>query len=166
MKIKEGEKINKYLDLARELKKAVGIPIVVGALGTVPKCFRKMLVELEIGKRIKITQTFALSSVRKLKRVLETWRDLLLLRHQWKNSLVKAGVKKLARSEIKNLSHFFDLSCFSIRTAWFWKADWKVKILVNFIESGKKTLIFFHLFVFLYIYIYICVCVCVCVCVS
>ena len=41
VKLKENEKINKYLDLARELKKLWNmrvkvIPIVVGALGTVP----------------------------------------------------------------------------------------------------------------------------------
>ena len=42
MKIKENEKRDKYLDLARELRKQLNIrvtviPIVVGALGTVPK---------------------------------------------------------------------------------------------------------------------------------
>ena len=41
MKLKENEKMDKYLDLARELKKLLNmsvkvIPIVVGALGTVP----------------------------------------------------------------------------------------------------------------------------------
>ena len=42
VKLKENEKMDKYLDLARELKKLLimkvkVIPIVVGALGTVPK---------------------------------------------------------------------------------------------------------------------------------
>ena len=42
VKRKENEKMDKYLDLARELKKLWNmkvkvIPIVVGALGTVPK---------------------------------------------------------------------------------------------------------------------------------
>ena len=41
VKLKEDEKMDKYLDLARELKKLWNmrvkvIPIVVGALGTVP----------------------------------------------------------------------------------------------------------------------------------
>ena len=42
MKIKESEKIDKYLDLARELRKvrnmrAMAIPVVIGALGKVPE---------------------------------------------------------------------------------------------------------------------------------
>ena len=42
VKLKENEKMDKYLDLARELKKLWNmkvkvIPIVVGALGTAPK---------------------------------------------------------------------------------------------------------------------------------
>ena len=37
MKFKECEKRDKYLDLARELKKLWIIPIVIGALGTVTK---------------------------------------------------------------------------------------------------------------------------------
>ena len=46
MKIKESEKRDNYLDLAGELKKAVEnretvIPIVIGALGTVPKGLEK-----------------------------------------------------------------------------------------------------------------------------
>ena len=48
----EYEKIDKYLDLARELKKLWNmkvkvIPIVVGALGTVPKRLEKGLENLE-----------------------------------------------------------------------------------------------------------------------
>ena len=38
IKIKENEKVDKYLDLARELKKK---PIVVGAFGTVAKSLEK-----------------------------------------------------------------------------------------------------------------------------
>ena len=43
-KTKESKKIEKYLDLARELKKLwilIVIPAVVGALGTVPKDLEK-----------------------------------------------------------------------------------------------------------------------------
>ncbi len=50
--MKESEKKDKYLDLARELKKlrnmkVTVIPIAVGALGTVPKFTEKILEELE-----------------------------------------------------------------------------------------------------------------------
>ena len=48
VKMKENEKIDKYLDLAREAVEYEGevIPIVVGALGTVPKSLQKKLEEL------------------------------------------------------------------------------------------------------------------------
>ena len=50
MKIKEGEKIDKYLGLASELKNSVKrdvsvAPIVVGALGMVSKDLEKRLKE-------------------------------------------------------------------------------------------------------------------------
>ena len=46
VKIKESEKSDKYLDLARELRKLLNIrvtviPIVIGALGTIPKGLEK-----------------------------------------------------------------------------------------------------------------------------
>ena len=52
-KIKEGEARDKYLDLARELKKmwsmrVTMILIVVGSLGIVPKCLERRIKELEI----------------------------------------------------------------------------------------------------------------------
>ena len=58
VKLKENEKMDKYLDLARELKKLWNmkvkvIPIVVGALGTVPKGLEKSLENLEIRGRIE-----------------------------------------------------------------------------------------------------------------
>ena len=57
-KIKENEKLNKYTDLARELKKlwnmkVTVIPIVVGALETIAKGLAKGLGELEIKWRIE-----------------------------------------------------------------------------------------------------------------
>ena len=73
VKLKVSKK-DKYLDTARKLEKlwnmrAKVIPIVVGALGTVPKS----LEELEIRGRIETIQTTALlRSVRILRRVLET----------------------------------------------------------------------------------------------
>ena len=50
--MKESKEINKYLDLARELKKlwnirVMVIPIVIGVLGTVPKSLEKMTGESE-----------------------------------------------------------------------------------------------------------------------
>ena len=56
VKLKEGEKKEKYLDLARELKKlwnmkVTVIPIVIGALGTVTKGLVQGLEDLEIRGR-------------------------------------------------------------------------------------------------------------------
>ena len=58
VKLKENEKMDKYLDLARELKKLWNmkvkvISIVFGALGTVPKGLEKGLESLEIRGRIE-----------------------------------------------------------------------------------------------------------------
>ena len=82
--MKESEKIDKYLDLARELRKlwnmmATVVPMEVGALGTIPKGLAK---PLEIRGRIETTQTTELRTTGILRRVLETRRDLLSLRHQ------------------------------------------------------------------------------------
>ena len=57
VKLKECEKKDKYLDLARELKKLLNmqvtiIPIVIGAFGTVTKGLLKGLEDLEIGVRV------------------------------------------------------------------------------------------------------------------
>ena len=87
--LKESEKKDKYLDLARELKKLWNmkvtiLPIVIGALGTVTKGL-KSLEDLEISGRVKTIQTTALlRTARILRRVLETWGDLLSLKLQWK----------------------------------------------------------------------------------
>ena len=61
------------------------VPIVIGALGTVTKGLLKCLEDLEIGGRVEIIQTTAmLRTARILKRVLDTWGDLLSLKLQWK----------------------------------------------------------------------------------
>ena len=76
--LKESEKKDKYLDLAREIKKLWNIkvtivPIVIGALGTVTKGLLKGLEDLEIGGHVETTQTTALlRTARILRRVLET----------------------------------------------------------------------------------------------
>ena len=78
IKLKECEKRDKYLDLARELKKLWNmkvtiIPIVIGAFGTVTKGLLKGLEDLEVGRRVETIQTTALlKTVRILRRVSET----------------------------------------------------------------------------------------------
>ena len=65
------------------------IPIVIGAFGTVTKGLLKGLEDLEVGGRVETIQTTVLlKTARILRRVLETWGDLLSLNFQWKtNSL-------------------------------------------------------------------------------
>ena len=94
IKLKECEKKDKYLDLARELKKkqkklwnmkVTIIQIVIGVFGTVSKGSLKGVEDLEVGDRMETTQTTALlRTAWILRRVLETWGDLLSLKLQWK----------------------------------------------------------------------------------
>ena len=78
VKLKECEKRDKYLDLARELKKLCNmkvtiIPNVIGALVIVTKGLVQGLKDLEITRQMETIQTTALlRSDRILKRVLET----------------------------------------------------------------------------------------------
>ena len=63
--LKECEKKDKYLDLAREFKKLWNmkvtiVPIVNGALGTITKGLLKRLEDLEVGGRVVTIQTTAL----------------------------------------------------------------------------------------------------------
>ena len=84
--LKECEKKDKCLDLARELKKLWNmkvtiVPIVIGDCGTITKGLLKGLEDLEVGGRVETIQmTALLTSVR----ILETWRDLLSLKLQWR----------------------------------------------------------------------------------
>ena len=77
IKLKESEKKDKYLDLARELKKLWNmkvtiIPIVIATFGTVTKGLSKGLENLEVGGRVETIQTTALwRTARILRRVLE-----------------------------------------------------------------------------------------------
>ena len=90
VKLKEYEIKDKYLDLARELKKLWNmqgtiIPIVICTIGTVTKGLLKGLEDLKVGGRVETIQTAALlRTTRILRRVLETWEDLLSLTLQWK----------------------------------------------------------------------------------
>ena len=57
------------------------VPIVIGALGTVNKWLLKGLKDLEIGGQVETIRTTALLGIaRILRRVLETWGDLLSLK--------------------------------------------------------------------------------------
>ena len=61
------------------------IPIVIGAFGTVTKGLLKDLEDMEVGGRAETIQTTVLlRTARILRRVLETWGDLLSLSLQWK----------------------------------------------------------------------------------
>ena len=76
--LKESEKQDKYLDLARELKKLWNmevtiVPIVIGAFGTITKGLLKGLEDVEVGGRVETIQmTALLITTRILRRVLET----------------------------------------------------------------------------------------------
>ena len=79
-----------YLGLARELKKLWNmkvtiVPIVISALSTITKWLLKGLEDLEVGGRVETIQmTALLRTARILRRVLETWWDLLSLKLYWK----------------------------------------------------------------------------------
>ena len=89
IKLKECEMKDKYCDLAREFKKLRNmkvtiIPIVIGAFGTVTKGLSKGMDDLEVGGRVDTIQTTALlRTTRILRRILETWGELLSLKLQW-----------------------------------------------------------------------------------
>ena len=76
--LKECATKDKYLDLARELKKlwnmkVTVVPIVIGAFGTITKRLLKGLEDLEPGGRVvTIQMTALLRTARILRRVLET----------------------------------------------------------------------------------------------
>ena len=90
IKLKESEKKDTYLDLARELKelwnlKVTIIPIVIGVLSTVTEGLLKELADLEIRGLVETIQTTSLlRTARILRRVQKTWGDLLSLKLQWK----------------------------------------------------------------------------------
>ena len=106
VKLNEGEKKDKYLNLTRELKKLCNmkvtvIPIVISALGTVTKGLVQGLEDLEITGRVEtIKTTELLRSIRLLRRVLETWRGLLSLdSSEWPSA--NADVKNSSKEKKK-----------------------------------------------------------------
>ena len=74
---KEDEKVEKYQDLAREVRKMWGvrtkvIPVVVGALGSIPLRLNNNLRAIEVGIPVGLIQRCALlGSARILRKVLE-----------------------------------------------------------------------------------------------
>ena len=74
---KEDEKVEKYQDLAREVQKMWGvrtkvIPVVVGALGSIPLRLNDNLRAIEVGIPVALIQRCALlGSARILRKVLE-----------------------------------------------------------------------------------------------
>ena len=61
------------------------VPIVIGAFGTITKGLLKGMEDLEVGGRVGTIQiTVLMRTARILRRVLETWGDLLSLKLQWK----------------------------------------------------------------------------------
>ena len=82
IKLEECEKRDKYLDLARVLKKLWNMmgTIIISAFGTVTIGLPKGLEDLEVGGRMETIQTTALlKTAGILRRVLEAWGDLLSL---------------------------------------------------------------------------------------
>ena len=77
VRAKEDEKVEKYQDLAREVRKMWGvrtevIPIVVGALGTIPMRLKENLRAIGVDTSIELIQRSALlGSARILRKVLE-----------------------------------------------------------------------------------------------
>ena len=99
--------------------KVTFVPIVIGALGTITKGLLKSLEDLEVGGRVETIQTTALlRTARILRRVLETWGDLLSLKKPSANTDVKnsKGVNNAIRNSVSllgfpSLGYVHDFSC-------------------------------------------------------
>ena len=96
-KIKENEKRDKYLDLAKEMRKLCNmkmtvILIEIGDLGIIPKRLERGLEESEIGRRIKIIQT----TVKIDQNTDKSFRDLKTL------ATLQTQVKDLQRNNNNN----------------------------------------------------------------
>ena len=72
------------------------IPIVIGAFGTVTEGLLKGLEDLEMKRCVETIQiTTLLRTARILRRVLDTWGDLVSLKFQWKTITKKLMWKTL-----------------------------------------------------------------------
>ena len=86
IELKQDEKKYKYQDLDREFKKTVEheCEILAGASSTVTKVLLKELEVMKINGQVETIQTTTLlRTARILRRVLETWGDLLSLKLLW-----------------------------------------------------------------------------------
>ena len=84
---KEEEKVQKYQDLVRELRKlwqvkVKVVPVVVGALGTIPKALEKHLKEIGTSVRVDLLQKVALLEISARILRKDTW-DLRLRDVAW-----------------------------------------------------------------------------------
>ena len=131
VKLKESEKKDKYLDLARELKKQWNVRvtirlIVIGIRGTVIKGLIKGLEDVKIRGRVKTIQTSTLlRSSRILGRVMETLEDLLSLKLQWK---ILYNFVKVLDIPFRRISFVLDFYCnlctpFCCYLVWKWSRD-------------------------------------------
>ena len=90
VKIKESEKRDKYLDLARQLKKlwnmkVMVIPVVIGVLGMISKGLVKGLKELESeDEQRPFKLQYCYDQPEYWEEFLEICEELLLFRLQWK----------------------------------------------------------------------------------
>ena len=90
VKLKESEKRDKYLDLAKELKKlwnlkVTVIPVVIGTLGKDTKGLVLGREDLKLRGLVEtISSDALLRSPKILRKTFGTWRDLLPLSIQWK----------------------------------------------------------------------------------
>ena len=82
--IKQEEKINKYLDLAVEIKElwkmksAKVVPVVIGALGTIPKRLKDYLRNINAGiDLVHFKEQVLPGSTRILGKVLKFWGSFL-----------------------------------------------------------------------------------------
>ena len=107
VKLKESEKRDEYLDLARELKKlwnmkVTVIPIAIGALGTVTKRLVQRLEDLEIKGRVETIQTIALLRSAKILRESRRLKETCCHSESSRKSSANTGVLDLVR-ELKKL---------------------------------------------------------------
>ena len=99
--LKKYEKKDKYLDLARELKKLGNmkvtiVPIVIGAFGTITKGLLKGLEDLEVGGWVETIQmTALLRTARILRRILETWEETCCHSNSSEKSSANTDMKTL-----------------------------------------------------------------------
>ena len=103
-------------------KKVTIIPIVIDALGTVNKRLIQGLKDLEIIGRVELVQTTALRSARILRRVLNTWGDLLSLKHQWEKHQLTL-MWKTSKEQNNNNNNNYGFFYINVNW-WFYTGVW------------------------------------------